>query len=135
MVANLQCNGRITVYVDGEQQTNTGVGVFRGEIPDTSSLVAVSCTPTSRDIGLRGYLSNGYMTDDTWKSTSVMFPSWYENEYSDAGWARAEVVAGQDAQEFSSFPSNARQIWSGSGKDTVYFRRKIGNVSTWSAGK
>ena len=114
-------NANITVYADGVEVKTTGSELIGGTLPDDTSLVAISCAGASSS-GIRGFFSNGYMTDSSWRCNSGNEDNWFAAEFDDKSWERAKL---QQSTQDIIFPNTAKTIRSNS-SDASHCRRNIG---------
>lgn len=130
------CNRLLgNVYVDGiETGSSTGRNVWKGEFANTPKLIAARCRRASRSSAwFLASLSNGFITEDSWKckKNSDPFPStWMDTDFDDASWNAA--VAVDNTYTISDVSDNDATIWwkTGSGGErTSYFRGTLGKRS------
>ena len=79
-------------------------------------------------LGILGSTSNGLVTNETWKCSSVLYPEWNSPDYDDQDWPYAREIANHGVQPWEKIPGiaeTAKWIWADNNNSTVYCRLKI----------
>ena len=122
------------IYADGAE-----VGHFAAyntpntvTISEDTKLIAVKTYDFDTYGGLIGSLSNGVVTDGSWKCTREYKAGWESLNFDDSNWPAATATRGQgdpgDWARISAIASNAKWIWAGSYGDTkitTYCRKEL----------
>ena len=122
------------IYADGVQ-----IGHFAAyntpntvAITEETKLIAVKTYDFDTYGGLIGSLSNGVVTDGSWKCTREYKAGWETLTFDDSNWPAATATRGQgDPGDWARIPaiaSSAKWIWAGSYGDTkitTYCRKKL----------
>ena len=128
------------IYADGQfigshNGWNTAITVT---IPGNVSVIAVKIVNTGGAGGLLGNFSDGSVTDDSWKCSSITPPDqWTLSTFDDSSWPSALATKVHDEQEVTPKITNkAKWIWIGTTyysdlSITVYCRKKLGGRLTF----
>ena len=74
--------------------------------------------------GILGSTSNGEMTNETWKCSSVLSPGWNSPDFDDQDWPFARVED-HPWGTIHGIAETAKWIWANNNEDTVYCRLKL----------
>ena len=78
--------------------------------------------------GILGSTSNGQVTNETWKCSSVLSPGWNSTDFDDQDWPFARVIANHGDFPWGTIQGiaeTAKWIWANNNEDNVYCRLKI----------
>ena len=79
-------------------------------------------------LGILGSTSNGQVTNETWKCSSVLSPGWNSPDFDDQDWPFARVIANHGDHPWGTvhgIAETAKWIWANNNEDTVYCRLKL----------
>ena len=79
-------------------------------------------------LGILGSTSNGQVTNETWKCSSVLSPGWNSPDFDDQDWPFARVIANHGDYPWGTvhgIAETAKWIWANNNEDTVYCRLKL----------
>ena len=91
VVADVRGDDRATIYADGKQvgSTRHWAEVWSGLIPTTTRVVAVYVNNTNAKGFLVASFSNGFKTNEEWKSSETNTSGWTDVDFNDAEWPAA----------------------------------------------
>ena len=139
MQFNVTCDDYLSVYVDGkllgEGETHiTSKGFHQYEVHPGSHVIALRCKGKSPPYvkAIMGSLSNGLITDNTWKCINRFSQGWNMGNYPDESWPIAASYGSNIPPTFpwgniESIEASATWIWTNDnvGDVEVYCRRNI----------
>ena len=76
-------------------------------------------------LGILGSTSNGQVTNETWKCSSVLYPRWNSPNFDDQSWPLAKVIANHGDSpwgKFNGIAVAAKWIWGDINSNTAYCR-------------
>ena len=79
-------------------------------------------------LGLLGSASNGLVTNETWKCTSVLFPGWNSPNFDDQSWLLAKVIGNHGDSPWNTLNGiavTAKWIWGDTNSNTSYCRLSL----------
>ena len=79
-------------------------------------------------LGILGSTSNGLVTNETWKCTSVLYPEWNSLDFDDQNWPLAKVIANHGASPWGTLNGiavTAKWIWGNTNSNTTYCRLSL----------
>lgn len=92
-------------------------------VPGNTRVISVFAENTRGRFGTRGSLSNGLITDESWKCSSKWFPGWNLPDFDDKHWSHAVVVS-RGLSGYPAIAKTAKWIWADGSKD-AYCRLKL----------
>ena len=118
------------VYADGVE---VGHGLLDNPItvtiPDRTKLIAVKAVDNNNYAGFIGSLSNGLVTDGSWKCTRDLATDWEKLNFDDSKWSAPTATRANGDPQARRVASSAKWIWAGAyndAKTTVYCRKRLG---------
>ena len=78
--------------------------------------------------GILGSTSNGQVTNETWKCSSVPYPGWNFADFDDQSWPLAKVIANHGDSPWGTLNGiavTAKWIWGDTNSDTTYCRLSL----------
>ena len=121
-------DGQLVSYSDNWKITSTV------SIPHTATILAAQITDADNTGGFLGSLSDGNVTDNSWKCTTIFFNGWNTPQFDDRTWPYATTTKKNGDPPWGTLPSilsNAEWIWAGpydAGIQwTVYCRKILGS--------
>jgi len=97
-------------------------------IPGNTRVISVLGIDSGYQYGILGSLSNGMVTNASWKCDAVEYPQWKLPEFDDSNWAPAVEVAehGDNPwKNITGIASTAKWIWAAGEPDNVYCRLRL----------
>ena len=94
-------------------------------VPRNTRVLSVAGKDTGGALGMLGSTSNGQVTNETWKCSSVLSSGWNSPDFDDQDWPFARVIAKHGAGPWGTIhgiAETAKWIWANNNKDTVYCR-------------
>ena len=76
-------------------------------------------------LGLLGSTSNGQVTNETWKCSSVLSSGWNSPDFDDQSWPLAKVIANHGDSPWNTLNGiemTAKWIWENTNSNTTYCR-------------
>ena len=93
-------------------------------IPRFTKVVSIKGMSASLDSGILGSLSNGLVTNESWKCSLHWFPGWSSPDFDDSPWSAAVVVA--EYGNITGIDPAAKWIWTNPrGFDEAYCRLSL----------
>ena len=136
------CDDITTVFVDGEQKTVAGTGVWNQmatlQIPTSTRTVGIKCHNSGGAYGIIAEItvSSGEVisvSDNSWKCSNQAQDGWSKGDFAeDASWKPAAYYTSHGAYNgndgaWREISPNKRVIWTNSNADaTVYCRKELG---------
>ena len=77
------------------------------------------------DFGILGSTSNGHVTNETWKCSSVLYTGWNSPNFDDQSWPLAKVIANHGDNPWGTrqgIAVTAKWIWEDTNSKTAYCR-------------
>jgi len=97
-------------------------------IPGNTRVISVSGIDSGLQYGILGSLSNGMVTNASWKCDTTEYPGWKLPDFDDSNWSAAVEVAEHGDDPWGDIPgiaSTARWIWTAGDPDIVYCRLRL----------
>ena len=97
-------------------------------VPGNTRVLSVAGQDYGVAFGILGSISNGQVTNETWKCSSVLYPGWTSPAFDDQDWPFARVIAKHGASPWGTIhgiAETAKWIWANNNEDTVYCRLKL----------
>ena len=133
------CDDISTIFVDGEQQTVSGTGVWNQiatlNIPTKTQTIGVQCRNTGGPYGLMAQVTEESgevitVTDESWQCSNMAEDGWSTRQFR-GSWTRAVITYQQldfqrEEGDWTGMSRDRRIIWTNSAADTtVYCRRDL----------
>ena len=94
-------------------------------VPGNTRVLSVAGKDSWVALGKLGSTSNGQVTNETWKCSSVLSSGWNSPNFDDQDWSFSRVIAKHGAEpwrKIRGIAETAKWIWANNNKDTVYCR-------------
>ena len=95
-------------------------------VPGNTRVLSVAGKDNGRGyLGLLGSTSNGQVTNETWKCSSVLSSGWNSPDFDDQSWPLAKVIANHGDSPWNTLNGiamTAKWIWENTNSDTAYCR-------------
>ena len=131
ITAVFTCDDEMEMFADGVRLGKDNNWRLSTEyvIPGNTRVISVSGKDNGYDYGILGSLSNGMITNASWKCKDHEYPRWNFPDFDDSNWPAAVVVAKHGDSPWGNRPriaSNAKWIWTaGENDQKVYCRLKL----------
>ena len=125
------CDDEMEMFADGVSlgRDNNWQKSTKYVIPGNTRVISVSGADKHSEFGILGSLSNGMITNASWKCEDYGEPGWNSPDFDDSNWSAAEEVANHGDNPWGNRPgiaSNAKWIWTADKNDKkVYCRLKL----------
>ena len=124
------CNNGMEIFADGVSLGTDNVWKSSTEyvIPGNTRVISVSGVDKSSQFGILGSLSNGMVTNATWKCNTTESSGWKLPDFNDSNWPAAEEVAKHGDSpwgKIAGIASTAKWIWTAGEPDKVYCRLRL----------
>ena len=120
------------VYVDGVEVGHGFLSLpITVTVPDNTKLIAVKAVDYNNYAGFIGSLSNGVVTDGSWKCTRDLVTDWEKLNFDDSKWSAPTTTRANGDPQARGVASSAKWIWAGAyndAKTTVYCRKSFGEI-------
>ena len=128
--ATFTCDDKMEMFADGQ---SLGTDVYWANsttylVPGNTRVLSVAGENTGGPLGILGSTSNGQVTNETWKCSSVLSPGWNSPAFDDQDWPFARVIAKHGDPPWGTIhgiEETAKWIWANNNEDTVYCRLKL----------
>ena len=97
-------------------------------IPGNTRVISVSGVDRGAQFGILGSLSNGMVTNATWKCNTAESSGWKSPDFDDSSWSAAVEVANHGDwpwYNIAGIASTAKWIWTAGNRDNVYCRLRL----------
>lgn len=97
-------------------------------IPGNTRVISVSGIDRGSQYGILGSLTNGLVTNASWKCDNVKYPGWNSLEFNDSNWPAAVEVAKHGGDPWNireGIALTAKWIWTAGQPDNVYCRLRL----------
>ena len=94
-------------------------------IPGDTRVISVLGQDSGFQYGILGSFSNGLVTNESWKCSSVHSPGWNSPDFDDEHWLHGVVVGKHGVEPWGNIPGiaqTAKWIWTAGDADEVYCR-------------
>ena len=81
-----------------------------------------------RYLAILGSTSNGQVTNETWKCSSVLYPRWNFPDFDDQDWHSANIIVDHGDNPWNTIngiATAAKWIWANNKSDTAYCRQNL----------
>ena len=124
------CDNEMEMFADGVSLGKDNDWTVSTEyvIPGNTRVISVSGVDKGREFGILGSLSNGMVTNATWKCNTAESSGWKSPDFDDNNWPAAEEVAkhGDDPwKKRAGIASTAKWIWTAGKPNKVYCRLRL----------
>ena len=126
--ATFTCDNKMEMFADGQSLgTDSNWGnptTYR--VPGNTRVLSVAGEDYGgRYLGILGSTSNGQVTNETWKCSSVLYPGWTSPAFDDQNWPLAKVIANHGDSPWNTINGiamTAKWIWEITNSNTAYCR-------------
>ena len=97
-------------------------------VPVNTRVLSVAGENYGGPLGILGSTSNGQVTNETWKCSSVLYPGWNSPNFDDQNWPLAKVIGnhGDDPwKTLKGIAMTAKWIWGDANSNTAYCRLSL----------
>ena len=126
--ATFTCDNEMEMFADG-QSLGTDSDWSKPTtyiVPGNTRVLSV----TGKDygggyLGILGSTSNGQVTNETWKCSSVLSSGWNSPDFDDQSWPLAKVIANHGESPWNTLNGiamTAKWIWENTNSNTAYCR-------------
>ena len=122
--ATFTCGNSMEMFADGQslgKDSNWGDPTTY-LVPGNTRVLSVAGKDLEGNFGIFGSVSNGLVTDESWKCSSFPYPGWNSPDFDDQGWHFANVIANHGDNPWNTIngiAKAAKWIWANNGSDTV----------------
>ena len=97
-------------------------------VPGNTRVLSVAGKDLGGNFGILGSMSNGLVTDESWKCSSFPYPGWNFPDFDDQGWHSANVIANHGDNPWNTIngiATAAKWIWAKNKSDAAYCRLNL----------
>ena len=97
-------------------------------VPGNTRVLSVAGESIGGPLGILGSTSNGQVTNETWKCSSVLSSGWNSPDFDDQSWPLAKVLAKHGEGSWKTLKGiamTAKWIWGDTNSNTAYCRLSI----------
>lgn len=129
--ATFTCDNAMELFADGKSlgKDNSNWGIADTFlVPGDTRVISVAGQHFGGAFGVIGSLSNGLVTNGSWKCSSVLSPGWNSPDFDDQQWPFANVVGnhGDDPWKIiTGIVRDAKWIWAPGQNSKVYCRLEL----------
>ena len=126
--ATFTCDNKMEMFADGQSlgTDNNWGNPTTYLVPGNTRVLSVAGKDHGGGhFGILGSTSNGQVTNETWKCSSVLSSGWNSPDFDDQDWPFARVIAKHGAGPWGTIhgiAETAKWIWANNNNDTVYCR-------------
>ena len=126
--ATFTCDDEMEMFADG-QSLGTDIGWTQSTtylVPGNTRVLSVAGKDYGGGyLGILGSTSNGQVTNETWKCSSVLSSGWNSPDFDDQSWPLAKVIANHGDSPWNTLNGiamTAKWIWENTNSNTAYCR-------------
>ena len=124
------CDNVMEIFADGQSlgKGSDWTKPTTYHVPGNTRVLSVAGEHYGQYFGILGSISNGQVTNETWKCSSVPSPGWNFPNFDDQDWPFAKVIANHGNLPWGTIhgiAETAKWIWANNTEDTVYCRLKL----------
>ena len=128
--ATFTCDDEMEMFADGQSlgTDSNWINPTTYLVPGNTRVLSVAGKNYGGDLGILGSTSNGQITNETWKCSSVLSSNWTSPDFDDQGWPLAKVIANHGVSPWGTIrgiAKTAKWIWANNNEHTVYCRLKL----------
>ena len=97
-------------------------------VPGNTRVLSVAGKDLGGNFGILGSMSNGLLTDESWKCRSFLHPGWNFPDFDDQGWHSASVIPNHGDNPWKTvdgIATAAKWIWANNKSKTAYCRLNL----------
>jgi len=130
ITAVFTCDNEMEMFADGVSLGKDDDWTSSTEyvIPENTRVISVSGVDKGSQFGILGSLSNGMVTNASWKCHTFKYSGWKSPEFDDSNWPAAVEVANHGDWPWHNrvgIASTAKWIWAAGDPDNVYCRLRL----------
>ena len=122
------CDSKMEMFADGQSlgTDSNWVNPTTYHVPGNTRVLSVAGEDYGGGyLGILGSTSNGQVTNETWKCSSVLYPGWTSSAFDDQNWPLAKVIANHGDSPWNTINGiamTAKWIWENTNSNTAYCR-------------
>ena len=126
--ATFTCDNEMEIFADGQSlgKDNDWEKTTTYLVPGNIRVLSVAGKDYGGGyLGLLGSTSNGQVTNETWKCSSVLSSGWNSPNFDDQSWPLAKVIANHGDSPWgkrNGIAVTAKWIWGDTNSNTTYCR-------------
>ena len=97
-------------------------------VPGNTRVLSVAGKDLGGNFGILGSMSNGLVTDESWKCSSLLSSGWNSPDFDDQDWPFAKVIANHGDPSLGTIhgiAETAKWIWEDTNSNTAYCRLSL----------
>ena len=125
--ATFTCDNEMEMFADG-QSLGTDSDWSKPTtyfVPGNTRVLSEAGKDYGGYLGILGSTSNGQVTNETWKCSSVLSSGWNSPDFDDQSWPLAKVIANHGRSPWNTLNGiavTAKWIWENTNSNTTYCR-------------
>ena len=129
--ATFTCDNSMEIFADGQRLGTDSIweNPTTYLVPGNTRVLSVAGEDYGGGfLGILGSTSNGQVTNETWKCSSVLYPRWNLPDFGDQGWHSANVIANHGDNPWKTIngiATAAKWIWANNKSKTAYCRLNL----------
>ena len=126
--ATFTCDNKMEMFADGQSlgTDSNWENPTTYHVPGHTRVLSVAGEDYGGGhLGILGSTSNGLVTNETWKCSSVLYPGWTSPAFDDQNWPLAKVIANHGDSPWNTIKGiamTAKWIWENTNSNTAYCR-------------
>ena len=126
--ATFNCDNEMEIFADGQSLGTDSVWSKPTTylVPGNTRVLSVAGKNyVGIHLGILGSTSNGQVTNETWKCSSVLSSGWNSPDFDDQSWPLAKVIANHGDSPWGTLNGiamTAKWIWGNTNTNTAYCR-------------
>ena len=130
ITAVFTCDNNMEMFADGVslKTDNDWRSSTEYVIPGNTRVISVAGVDKGQVFGILGSLSNGMVTNASWKCNTAEYSGWKSPDFDDSNWPAAVEVAKHGDSPWgkrAGIASTAKWIWTAGEPDNVYCRLRL----------
>ena len=128
--ATFTCDNSMEMFADGQSlgTDSNWENATTYLVSGNTRVLSVAGIDLGGNFGILGSMSNGLVTDESWKCSSFPYPGWNFPDFDDQGWHSASVIANHGDNPWKTIDgiaTAAKWIWANNKSKTAYCRLNI----------
>ena len=126
--ATFTCDNKMEMFADGQSlgTDSNWENPTTYHVPGHTRVMSVAGEDYGGGhLGILGSTSNGLVTNETWKCSSVLYSGWTSPAFDDQNWPLAKVIANHGDSPWNTIKGiamTAKWIWENTNSNTAYCR-------------